>query len=65
MLQLGMKDKFGCQFLKWYETVVPMKELGNLMGQPYLTKRKMREVVIQTAEPYFTREATERMVKNT
>ena len=34
-----------------------------MLGQSNLTKREMREVVMQIAEPASTREATERMVK--
>ena len=34
-----------------------------MRGKSYLNKRKMREVVTQTAEPSSTREATDRLVK--
>ena len=40
-----------------------MKEPRNFLGKSDLTKRKMREVAIQTAEPASTREDTELMVK--
>ena len=40
-----------------------MKESKNLTGQSDLTKSEINEVVMQTAEPASTREATERMVK--
>ena len=40
-----------------------MKDSRNLLGKSDLTKREIREVVMQTAEPASTREATERMVK--
>ena len=40
-----------------------MKELSSLLVQSDLTKREMRDVVMQTAEPAFTQEATKRMVK--
>ena len=40
-----------------------MKDSRNFLGQSDLTKRKMRKVVMQTAEPVYTREATGRMVK--
>ena len=40
-----------------------MKDPRNLLGQYDLTKREMSEVVMKTAEPASTREATERMVK--
>ena len=42
ILQLG-------QILEWDETVAPMKETGNLLGQPDLTKRDMWEVVMHNA----------------
>ena len=34
-----------------------------MLGKSYLNKRKMREVLRQTAEPYSTREATDILVK--
>ena len=37
MLQLGLKSDFRHQILEWDETVVPMKELGNLIYQIDLT----------------------------
>ena len=40
-----------------------MKESGNLLGQPNLTKLEICKVRIQTAEAASTREDTERMVK--
>ena len=40
-----------------------MKEPRNLLGQSDLTKREMRDVVMKTAEPASTLEATARMVK--
>ena len=40
-----------------------MKEPSNLIGQKYLTIYDMCEVAIQTEEPFYTREATERLVK--
>ena len=36
-----------------------MKELVNFLDQPDLTKRDMKEVVLQTAEPASTIEASE------
>ena len=63
MVQLGLTADFKRQFLQWDGTNVHMKEPRNLLGQTDLTKREMREVVIQTVEPAYTREATEMMVK--
>ena len=37
MVQLGLKDDFIHQILEWDETVVPMKEPVNLVGQLDLT----------------------------
>ena len=63
MVQLGLTDDFKRQVLQWDGTTVHMEESRNLLGQYSLTKREMHEVVMQTAEPASTREATERMVK--
>ena len=63
MVQLGLTADFKRQFLQWDGTNVHMKEPSNLIGQTDLTKREICEVVMQTAEPASTREATERMVK--
>ena len=41
MVKLGLKDDFERQILEWDETVVPMKEPGNFLGQPELTKHEM------------------------
>ena len=63
MVQLGLTANFKRQVLQWDGATVHMKESSNLLGQSNLTKRKMREVVMQTIEPASTQEATERMVK--
>ena len=63
MLQLGLKANFRHQILEWDDTVIPMKDPVNFIGQPDLTKSEIREVVKQTAEPASTRETTERVVK--
>ena len=63
MVQLGLKDDFGCQILEWDETVISMKDPGNFLGQPDLTKREMREVVMHTSEEYSTIEYTYIVVK--
>ena len=54
MLHLGLKNYFGCQIMEWKQTIIPMKETGNLLGQPDLTKHKIREMVIQAEEPAYT-----------
>ena len=63
MVQLGLKGNFKRQVLQWHGATVYMKEPSSLQGKYDLTKRKMHEVVMQTAEPASTREATELMVK--
>ena len=63
MVQLGLTANFKRQFLQWYGATVYMKQPSGLLGQANLTKRDMREVVMQTAEPASTIEATDRMVK--
>ena len=40
-----------------------MKEPRGLLGKSDLTSREMREVVMHTAEPFSTREATEALLK--
>ena len=44
-------------------TILPTKDPVNVLGQPYLTKRKIQEVFVQMIEIYPTIEATERGVK--
>ena len=58
MVQLGLTDDFKHQFLQWDGNTVHMKEPRSLLGKSDLTKCKMHEVVMQTAEPDSTREAT-------
>ena len=65
MLKLGLMADFKRQFLKLDGATVHMKEPSGMLEKSELNKREMREVVIQTEEPAFTREATEWMVKNT
>ena len=59
MVQLGLTADFKRQLLQWVSATVHMKEPINLLGQSNLTKSKMRKVVMQTAEPAPTREATD------
>ena len=61
MVQLGLTDNFKCQVLQWGGATVTMKEPSGLLVKPYLNTYKMREVVMQTAEPDSAREATERL----
>ena len=63
MVQLGLTDNPKRQALQWDGTTVNTKDSINLLGKSDLTKREMREAVMQTADPVSTREATERMVK--
>ena len=63
MVQLGLMAKSKCQVLQWNGTTVHMKESRNLQGKFNLTKDEMNEVVMQTAEPASTREATDIMAK--
>ena len=63
ILQIGLTDKFKCQVLQRYVTTVHRKEPINLLGQSGIPKSEMCEVVIQTAEPYSTQEATVIMVQ--
>ena len=63
MVQVGLMADFKGQVLQWDGATVHNKEPRNLLGQSDLTKREMRKVVMQNAEPASNREATERMVK--
>ena len=63
MVQLGLTTNFKHQLLQWDGTTVHMKDPRNLLGQSDPTKLEMSEVVMQTAEPASTREATDIMVK--
>ena len=50
MVQLGLTDKFRHKFLEWDNTVEQIKEPGNLLDKPNITKRDVQEVVIKTKE---------------
>ena len=58
-----MKANFKRQVLKWDGATVHMKEPGGLLGKYDLTKREMREVVMQTLEPASALEAMKQIVK--
>ena len=51
MVQLGLTAHFKRQLLQWDGATVQMKEPRSLIWKSDLTKRKMSEVVMQTAEP--------------
>ena len=38
MVQIGLKANFGRKILEWEKTLIPMKDQGNFLGQPDLTK---------------------------
>ena len=50
MVQLGLTANFKWQVLQWDGATIHMKEPINLLGKSDLNKRKMREVVMQTAD---------------
>ena len=54
MVQLGLTSKFKRQVLQWDGATVHMKEPRSLIGESDITKRNMREVVMQTVEPAST-----------
>ena len=56
MLQLDLSDDFKHQVLQCDADETPTKQHSGLLGQIYLTSRKMRKVVIQT-KIYSTRKA--------
>ena len=63
MVLLCLSTDFKFQFLQWNAVTVLIKEPISLLGKPYLNIFRMHEVVIKTAEPVSTREATEILVK--
>ena len=63
MVKLDLLADYQRQLLQWDGITVPMKEPIGLLGKSYLTNRNMHELVMQTAEPVSTIEATERLVK--
>ena len=46
MVQLGLTDDIKCQFLSWDDILVFMKYSRIFLGQYYLNRRNMSEVVI-------------------
>ena len=65
MVQLVLTADFTHQVLKWDSATVHMKESSNFLGQSNLTKREVREVVMQTVEPASIRKATDGLQQNT
>ena len=63
MVQLGLMVDFKRQAPQWDGATVHTKDPRDLLGKSDLTKREMREAVMQTAEPASTREYTEGIVK--
>ena len=63
MVQLGLMDDFKCPVLQWDGANLHTKEPSTLLGKYDLTKREMREVVMQNVAPASTLEATDRMVR--
>ena len=58
MVQLDLTANFKHQILLWDGATVPTKELTILLGKSYLSKRKMRKMVMNTTEPASTRGST-------
>ena len=58
IVQLGLLEYFKPQILQWDGVTVAMKEPIGLRGKTDLTSREMSEVVIHTAKPVSTKEAT-------
>ena len=59
MVQLGLTAAFKRQVLQWDGATVPMNEPSSLGVKSDLTSRNVRVVVMQTAEPASTTEATD------
>ena len=49
MVQLGLAADFKHQVLQYGGATLPMKEPSGLIGKSYLSKREIREVVMQSA----------------
>ena len=58
MLQLALVENFKRNVLEWYGTMVHFKQTGCGQGNTNITKRKIRQVVMQTVEPDYTKEYT-------
>ena len=63
MVQLGLTANFKRQVLQWDGATLNMKEPTIFLGQSYLTKREMHEVVMKTVKPASTQESTKRTGK--
>ena len=62
MLQLGLTADFNYQVLSRDNAVLPMKYPRNIIGQSNLSKRDVCELLMHSADPYLTNEATKIMV---
>ena len=58
MVQLGLLADFKRQFIQWDGSTLTMKEPSGMLVKSDLTSIKMREAVMQTAEPASTLEDT-------
>ena len=58
MVQLVRTSNFKRQVLKWGGANLNIKEPSSFLGKSDLTKLKICKVVMQTAEPVSTLEAT-------
>ena len=63
MIRLVLMADFKRQLPHWDGVTVPMKEPIGLIGKSNLTSCEMHVMVMQTAEPASTREATEILLK--
>ena len=63
VVKSGLTDDFKHQVFQWDGSTVPMKDPIGVIEKSDLNKHEMRKVVMQTAEPDSTREATDRLVK--
>ena len=51
MVYIGLMADFNRQVLQWDDDNIHMKEPSSMLGKSDLTKREMRKLVMQTAEP--------------
>ena len=63
LVQLGIFANFEHRFLQFGVFIVPMKEPSGMLWKIYLTSLDMHKMEMQTAEPFSTKEFTERLVK--
>ena len=63
MVKLGTIADFKRNFLEWDSNVVPMKDTVHRIGKLRLADYKIKYSVMQTTEPPFTKELTERIFR--